>query len=105
MLGKAFAQKIERAIIYAEKIYSPNFSVENKIFVLSLHYNGDNSYLFVNGQKLTQFKANNSVISGTNARIITLGSLSRSYPSGVNNRLSEKNTNDIKMYGNVMMFL
>ena len=31
---------------------SPNFSVENKKFVLSLHYNGNNSYLFVNGKRL-----------------------------------------------------
>ena len=85
-------------------MYSANFSVENKIFVLSLHYNGDNSYLFVNGQKVTQFKANNSVIGGTNTRIITLGSLSRSYPSGANNRLSEKNIHDTKMYGNVYDF-
>ena len=54
VLGKAFIQKIN------EKMYSSNFSVENKIFVLSLHYNGDNSYLFVNGQKVTQFKAKNS---------------------------------------------
>ena len=71
-------------------MYSPNFSVENKIFVLSLHYNGGNSYLFMNGQKVTQFKANDSVISNANTRIITLGRLSRSYPSGSNNRLSEK---------------
>ena len=31
-------------------MYSPNFSAENKIFCLSLHYNGNNSYLFVNGK-------------------------------------------------------
>ena len=43
-------------------MYSPNFSVENKIFVLSLHYNDDNSYLFVNSQKVTQFKAKDSEI-------------------------------------------
>ena len=30
-------------------MYSPNFTVDNKIFCLSLHYNGDNTYLFVNG--------------------------------------------------------
>ena len=85
-------------------MYSPNFSVENKIFVLSLHYNGDNSYLFVNGEKVTQFKANNYVIGGTNTRIITLGSLSRSYPFDANNRLSEKNINDTKMYRNIYDF-
>ena len=72
-------------------MYSPNFSVENKIFLLSLHYNGDNSYLFVNGQKVTQFKAKNTEI-GTNKMFIgTLGILS----------LSPKNVNDIKMCGNV----
>ena len=62
VLGKACIQKINNTTIYAEKMYSPNFSVENKIFVLGLHYNGDNSYLFVNGQKVTRFKAKNSVI-------------------------------------------
>ena len=41
-------------------MYSPNFTVNNKIFCLSQHYNGDNSYLFVNGKEVTKFKANNS---------------------------------------------
>ena len=70
-LGKDFVQKNERTTVYAEKMYSPNFSIENKILVLSLHYNVENYYLFVNGQKVSQFKANNSVIGGTNTRIIT----------------------------------
>ena len=85
-------------------MHSPNFSVENKIFVLSLHYNGDNSYLFVNDQKVTQFKANDSVISGTNTKILILGTLTRPYPSGANNLLSPKNINNTKMYGNVYDF-
>ena len=105
VLGKAFVQKIESKIFYAEKMYSPNFSAENKIFVLSLHYNGDNSYLFVNGQNVTQFKANDSVISGANTRTLTLGTLTKLHPSGANNRLSPKNINDIKMYVNVYGFL
>ena len=75
VLGKGLISKIERTTIYAEKMYSPNFSAENKIFVLSLHYNGDNSYLFVNCQKVTQFKANDFVISGANTRILSLGTL------------------------------
>ena len=41
-------------------MYSPNFTIDNKIFCLSLHYNGDNSYLFVNGKEVTKFKAKNS---------------------------------------------
>ena len=36
-------------------MYFTKFNAENKIFCLSLHYNGDNSYLFVNGKELTKF--------------------------------------------------
>ena len=57
VLGHGLIQKINDTTIYAEKMYSPNFTVGNKIFCLSLHYNGDNSYLFVNGRELTKFKA------------------------------------------------
>ena len=32
-------------------MYSTNFTVDNETFCLSLHYNGDNSYLFVNEKK------------------------------------------------------
>ena len=41
-------------------MYSPNFTVDYKTFCLSLHYNGDNSYLFVSGKEVTKFKAKNS---------------------------------------------
>ena len=103
VLGRGLIQLIENTTINAEKTYSPNFSAENKIFVLSLHYNGDNSFLFVNGQKVTQFKAKDSVFN--NARVLTLGALTVPvYPSGANNRLSPKNVNDTKLYGNVYDF-
>ena len=35
-----------------EKTFSINFSTENPKFCLSLHYNGDNKYLFVNGKNI-----------------------------------------------------
>ena len=35
-----------------EKILSINFSKGKTKFCLSLHYNDDNSYLFVNGKKI-----------------------------------------------------
>lgn len=41
-------------------MYSLNFTVDNKIFCLSLHCNGDNTCLFVNGKEVTKFKAKNS---------------------------------------------
>ena len=37
--------------------YLINFRQTNKRFVLSLHYNGINSFLFVNATKIYQFKA------------------------------------------------
>ena len=43
-------------------MYSINFTVIKKIFFLSLHYNGANSYLFVNGTEIYKFKAKDSEI-------------------------------------------
>ena len=46
-------------------MYSINFTVTKKKFCLSLHYNGANSYLFVNGTEIYKFKANDSEIVAT----------------------------------------
>ena len=43
-------------------MYSINFTVTNKKFSLNLHYNGANSYLFVNGTEIYKFKAKDSEI-------------------------------------------
>ena len=61
-LGKAFIQGINGTTIYAEKVHSTNFTVNNKKFCLSLHYNGDKSYLFVNDKEIYKFKAKDSEI-------------------------------------------
>ena len=63
VLGPGFIQKIDDTTIYAEKMYSPNFTIANKTFCLSLHYNGDDSYLFVNGKEVIKFKAKNQSVS------------------------------------------
>ena len=73
ILGHGLTQKVNNTTIYAEKMYSPNFSAENKTFCLSLHYNGDESYLFVNGKEVIKFKAKDSEIK---ANQLTLGSIS-----------------------------
>ena len=46
-------------------MYSINFTVTKKKFCLSLHYNGANSYLFVNGTEIYKFKAKDSEIVAT----------------------------------------
>ena len=57
VMGKDHVQKINDTTIYAEKTYYRNFTDPGKKFVLSLHYNGNNSYLFVNGRQELKFKA------------------------------------------------
>ena len=75
ILGHGLTEKVNNTAIYAEEMYPSNFSAENKLFCLSLHYNGNNSYLFVNGKEFTKFKAKKSEIK---ANQLTLGSISTS---------------------------
>ena len=58
-LGKDPTQGLGEHSLSAEKLYSINFTKEN----LSLHYNGANSYLFVNGTEIIKFKVKDSKIS------------------------------------------
>ena len=62
VLGKDFTQGINGITLYAEKLYSINFTENNNKFCLSFHYNGENSYLFVNGTEIYKFKAKDSEI-------------------------------------------
>ena len=61
-LGKGPTQGLENATITAEAKYPINFTESGKRFVLSPHYNGSNSFLFVNAVKIYQFKAKDSEI-------------------------------------------
>ena len=70
-MGDLFVQGINDTTLYAEKIYSQNFTA--KKFVLSLHYNGDDSYLFVNGKRELKFKAKDDQIV---KEILCLGNIS-----------------------------
>ena len=64
VLGKGLTQGLEHTLA-AEKMCSINFTVTKKKFCLSLHCNGVNSYLFVNGTKIYKFKGKNSEILAT----------------------------------------
>ena len=46
----------------ADVKYPINFTQSKSRFVLSLHYNGSNSFLFANTTKIYQFKAEDSKI-------------------------------------------
>ena len=51
IIGKGPTQGLKHTLS-AEKMYSINITENNKKFCLSLHYNGANSYLFVNGREI-----------------------------------------------------
>ena len=57
VMGDLFVQGINDSTLYEEKIYSQNSTQPSKKFVLSLHYNGNDSYLFVNGKQELKFKS------------------------------------------------
>ena len=76
VLGKDFIQVLDNTIIYEEKLYSVNFTKTNTKFCLSLHYNGANSYLFVNGTEIHKFKAKDSK---TVVTPLCLGNISKDF--------------------------
>ena len=88
VLGKDFIQGINGTTIYAEKMYSTN-----KKFCLSLHYNGDISYLFVNGKEIINFKAKDSEIVPYS---LCLGNVSKDF--------SPLNATDTGLYGYIHDF-
>ena len=57
LMGEGIAQGINDTTIYVEKNYWSNFTDPGKKFIISLHYNGDKSYFFVNGRQELKFKA------------------------------------------------
>ena len=55
-MDTGLTQGIHDTTLYAEKNFYRNFKDPVKIFMQSLHYNGDDSYLFVNGRQALKFK-------------------------------------------------
>ena len=73
VVGTDYIQKINDTTIYAEKMFYRNFTDPGHKFLLSLHYNGENSYLFVNGKEELKFKAKTNEVIKEN---LCLGNLS-----------------------------
>ena len=74
VMGKDFIQGIDDTNIYAEKNFRTNFTDSGKKFILSLHYNGSNSYLFVNGYQELKFTEKNANIPKRTLNIDNLSS-------------------------------
>ena len=74
ILGKGLTQDLGEHSLTSEKMYSVNFTDHRKKCCLSLHYNGPNSYLFVNSTEIIKFKAKDSNIIATP---LCLGNISK----------------------------
>ena len=74
-------------------MYKTDMTEQDKKFVLSLHYNGDNSYLFVNGVEQLKFKTKNSEIKRVP---LPLGNISTDF--------SITNMQKTGLYGNICDF-
>ena len=75
VIGKGPTQGLEHTLT-TKKLYSINFTKENTKLWLSLHYNGANSYLFVNGTEIIKLKAKYSEIVATT---LCLGNVSKEF--------------------------
>ena len=78
-----------------EKKFSINFSKVNTKVWLSLHYNGDNNYFFVNGKEIFKFKGNNKNVNFPAQ--FCLGSIS--------NEFGATESTEVSLKGNVYKFL
>ena len=94
VMGKDFIQGINGTTVYAEKLFHNIFTEFGVKFILSLHYNGDNSYLFANGRQELKFKAKDDQIINEK---LCLGNLSSEWTKSE----SEKTG----LYGNIYDFI
>ena len=94
LMGDGLTQGINDTTIYVEKNYYRNFTDAGKRFVLSLHYNSDDSYLFVNGRQELKFKAKTDQLVKEK---LSIGNLSDQWTASK----SEKTG----LYGNIYDFL
>ena len=76
IIGKDPTQGLGEYSLTAEKMYSVNFTDNGDKYCLRLHYNGANSYLFVNDIEIIKFKAKDSEIVATP---LCLGNISKDW--------------------------
>ena len=76
ILGEGPPQGVDDITLTTEAKYPINFTQPRKRFVLSLHYSGSNSFLFVNATKIYEFTAKCSEIKDYT---LCLGNISRDF--------------------------
>ena len=100
ILGKGPTQGLDNITLTAEAKYPINFTQPNKRFVFSLHYNGSNSFLFVNAKKIYEFKAKNSEIKDY---ALCLGNISKDFK--INNMKKSRNKKELYAFFLLILIL
>ena len=95
MLGEDPTFGINESLVHQRKKKSIHLNQANTKFCLSLHYNADNNYLFVNEKEIFKFKADNKNVNFPTK--FCLGSISSGF------RAIE--SGDVSLNGNVYYFL
>ena len=94
LMCDVLTQGINDTTLYVEKNYWRNFTDPGKQFIISLHYNGDESYFFVHGRQELKFKAKTDQLVKEK---LCIGNLSDQWTTSE----SEKTG----LYGNIYDFL
>ena len=92
VLDKGLIQKTNNYRLYAEEPLKTNCTAPNKTFVLILHYNSSNSYLYYNGMQQVRSTANNNLIPYP----LCVGNISKDF--------SSTDSQKTGLYGNVYYF-
>ena len=82
ILGEGPTQGLDDTTLTAEAKYPINFTQSGKRFLLSLHYNGSNSFLFCNAIKVYQFRAKDSEIKDY-TKYFTINNMTKTGLKGV----------------------
>ena len=91
VLGEGPTKALDDKTLTAKAKYPINFAQSGKRLVLSLNYNGSNSFLFANGTKVYQFKAKDSEIKynelclGNISKDLTINNMTKAGLKGVAN--------------------
>ena len=98
ILRKGPTKGLDDTTLTAEAKYPTNFTQSGKRFVLSLHYNESNSFLFANATKVYQFKTKNSEIK---YYALCLGNISRDFTI---NNLEKTGLKEVLFFWNATIY-
>ena len=100
IIGKGPTQGLDDTTLTTEAKCHFNFTQLQKRFLLSLHYNRNNSFLFVNTKEMYKFKATQTKI---NDYSLCLGNISKDFTTNIMKKAGLKG--NVKFYLLILILL